>query len=160
MKKGVNFLLILVLLGIWGVAAMRFYGNFFKNNFDAPISHTSVSKFNIQKKDTFNLLPLQRDPFFNKLLFEEGKKNNKLPRKSKSPVNKKPVALVKNFPIVEYFGYIKSGASEMYLISINGKIQRLKLNESFEGMKLVKTYKDSVQVSFSGMKKNLSKRKI
>jgi hypothetical protein len=59
-----------------------------------------------------------------------------------------PVAI----PSVQYYGYIKSTAStsELFMLRINGKLHKIKLNQEAENFKITESKKDSIKLLYNG----------
>ena len=116
----------------------------------------------IKSKDTFELKPLSRDPFLGKTYSEKTQVTrttfkrtivNQPVSKALKPISKQP------FPAVNYYGYIKNetGGSELVLLKMNGQLLKLKNNETKEGLKVIKIFKDSIKVSYNGEVKVVKK---
>ncbi|MCO6173445.1 hypothetical protein NHF50_00145 [Flavobacterium sp. NRK F10] len=151
-KKHINIVLIAVVVALWGTVLYKYVNRFFANNdiaytpeeFSAPVI-TQI------KKDTFNLQPLIRDPFLGKILTK--KEDHPSPRnivQSSIPKRSVEPKVTKPFPIVKYFGYIKSQdkSEELILLKINNRLERVRLNSDIEGLLVKEIYKDSVIVSY------------
>lgn len=154
MKKKINVFLIIAVASLWGIVAYRAVSTYFLNDKNESVSFDGYSKkqFKLIEKDTFDLLAVKRDPFLNKNISE--KKEIKMEVSTALPVKKKlGIAKRENFeipfPQVYYYGYIKSEQKkeEMVILKINDQMKRLRKNETFLDLKIVKVYKDSIQLS-------------
>ncbi len=161
-KKRINAVLIIIVLGVWGVLIVKILNNYFSSNpvaeySEAALMNTTPINYEI-KKDTFKLEPFQRDPFLNKFK----KKNQSL----KKPVISKRASISKKKEIIswpqsiEYYGFIKGGKSkdERALLRINGVLHRLKCNEEIDEIKIVSISKESILLSIGTDQKSFSKK--
>ena len=161
-KKKINIVLLLVLLGIWGIIIYRFASGYFIKNENLYSSklNNHYSKMKITHKDTFELVNPKRDPF---LEIEYKEKNTVIVAK---PFNKSYTSVEKkqplkiNTPIIHYFGYIftENNQSSALLKINNGKV-KLALNQEHDGVKLVSIYRDSIKVIFNKQTKVIYKQK-
>lgn len=140
---------------LWGTVIYRYVNNLLikkelparSNTFVA----TDISK-KIIVKDTFTLPEITRDPFLNTITTAVYKKP--IARKPYSPVKvvpkKEPILVA--IPSVQYYGYIKSTAStsELFMLRIDGKLHKLKLNQEVENFKITESKKDSVKLLYNG----------
>lgn len=161
-NKQINIMLIVIVLALWGTVLYKYVNRFF---FDEEIVYQQ-SEFSIPitkiEKDTFELQPLNRDPFLGKVVLKKevkqiNKKNIIKPviKKVKEPI------IIKPFPIVQYFGYIKSQENnqKLILLKINNRLKRVRLNDNVDGLIVKQIYKDSVVVSFNKIQKSILKTK-
>jgi len=154
MKKKINILLIVAVLLLWGSVIYKSLSNYlFADKSLSVVSEIHAGKqFKIIEKDTFRLEILKRDPFLNKSF---ASKKDKIIGKSyvaKKAIEKKhiPVKETKvSFPSVSYYGYIKSKEKkdELIIVKINNQLKKLRINETFEGLKIKKIFKDSIYIS-------------
>ena len=156
MKKKINIILLIAVLGLWGAVIYKYVSHYFSKN-EIVFAKNEDYQINSNKpiaKDTFELNKIPRDPFLNasfgeKKIYRE--KSNKQIIK-KSPINEKPKnVVVASFPRVQYYGYIKSKEStkELLLVSVDGKLLKLKINEDKSGFKIIKFTNDSINVYFN-----------
>lgn len=165
MRKKVNMLLIVFVLGLWGTLGYRSVKLFFYE--PEQLVDTSVivasTQFKKLEKDTFELQQLARDPFlgtYSKQKSERTYLGNSV--KIQNKVSKLKTVAKKPFPSVLYFGYIeKNGVDqkELVLLKVNGKFLRLRINQSFEGLKIKKVSKDYIELSFNDTIQNIKKSK-
>lgn len=153
MKKKINILLIVVVLGLWGTAIYRYLRGFFlssevsKNATEREF--TDINDFLI-KRDTFILRPVEHDPFFDRMITAQESVKPLRPYKPVTYSKKEQIV----WPVIEYFGYIKPQSNkELILLKINNKLFRLRIFEQKDGVKVNKIYKDSVQLIFNNEKK-------
>ncbi|WP_281635431.1 hypothetical protein [Flavobacterium marginilacus] len=157
-KKKINVILILIVLGLWGTIGYRALNRlFFKNEagFGKPNQKINVT-INQINKDTFELEKISRDPFLNKQ-YQSDIVLIKKPISTYSSVKKVIVPKIPkimsniNWPTLVYYGYIgsKEKNEELILLKIDSKLCKLKLNEPINGLIIKKKYKDSIQVFFN-----------
>lgn len=124
----------------------------------AQVSNYENNTLSIIEKDTFELQPLTKDPFLNKV-FTKTIAQPKVARVTpKAKVEVKPNEIVA-FPKVQYFGYIKSEdkKDKLILLKINNRLERVRLNSTVDGLVVKKIYKDSVIVSFNKVTRSFIK---
>lgn len=162
-KKQINIALIIIVLALWGTVLYKYVNRFFGND---EIINFNEQQFLIPiatiEKDTFELKTLARDPFLGKTLVK--KESSTIIKKTIiRPVLKKipePIP-TKPFPIVQYYGYIKSQDKnqKLILLKVNDQLKRVRLNDNIDGLIVKQIYKDSVKVSFGKIEKSISKLK-
>lgn len=163
MKKKINIVLLVLVLTLWGTVIYRYVSQYFSKDelLSSSQSNSNFSNLNIKSKDTFELVPLHRDPFLNKEYYTESKpKPISLPYKPATSKAKPSIQITANktFPAVNYLGYIKPEKGvELVLIKVNGTLLKLKNNESKEGIKVLQIFKDSIKVSYEGEAKIIRK---
>lgn len=163
MKKRINIILLTLVLGLWGTVIYKYVSQYFtkKDSFINNQNEVSINSSKIKEKDTFSLNPLNRDPFLNKSYYSENKpvvykKTISTPKTNVKPIiNNIPKA---PFPNINYLGYIKSKEKkyELALLKINGKFQRLKINQELDNLKLLSITKDSVRIKYFNDEKSFS----
>ena len=155
MKKKINILLIIAVLLLWGSVIYKSLNNYFfaDKSLSAASKNYTANQFKIIEKDTFRLENLTRDPFLNKSsVIKKNKpigKSNVAPKKATEKKSIPVTAATATFPSVSYYGYIKSKEKkdELIIIKINNKLQKVRINETFEGLKIKKIFKDSIYIS-------------
>jgi hypothetical protein len=159
-KKKINIVLILAVLGLWGTVAYKAVSQYFFSEEVKTAAIASDYNFKARKieRDTFALEKINRDPFLNKALLRAESNYTVVPRAAVSGTKRTmPVKVVddkpkvaKYWPIVSYYGYIKSGdKNELVMLKIGNKIHRLHKGQEVEGLMLNKVFKDSVEVRFN-----------
>lgn len=156
MKKRINIILILAVIGLWGTVIYRAVNQYLFSKKNIEITPSRVHFYSkLMTKDTFLLEVIPRDPFLNKKNYSAipiQKKiflNNPVIKKSIQILNKREASI---WPVVLYYGYIK-GKREIALLNINKKLSRLGINEQKDGLIVRKIYKDSVEVNYNKEKK-------
>lgn len=161
-KKHINIVLILLVVFLWGTVLYKYVSRFFGDEeivYDQPGFSLPIAKI---EKDTFQLLPLERDPFLGKIIVKD--KNQHIRKESlhKSTVKKVVEPKINMpFPIVQYFGYIKSKdkSQKLILLKVNNRLKKVRLNDEVNGLVIKQIYKDSVVVLFNKVEKSIFKVK-
>jgi hypothetical protein len=161
-KKATNIILICVVVGLWATIGYRFINNLKHESEKIQENYAATSLIIPESRDTFDLRPLRRDPFLNKLNYPKSDRISYLPKR-KLRISKvkaeKPLVVVHNWPIIEYYGYIKSGSNkELALLKINGKLQRTHIGEINNSIYVKKIYKDSITLVFNKSVKTILKK--
>lgn len=164
MKKNINIVLILVVLGLWGTVGYKTINQYFfpKNQIDVTSATYSGNTIKIAEKDTFELKPIARDPFLSRSLVVTEKPKTIVVRtvRPSQPTLPKEPKYTAPFPTINYYGYIKSTdkKNELVLLKINSKLNKVRLNDNIEGLIVKKIFKDSIQVSYNGEIKSFRKK--
>jgi hypothetical protein len=155
-KKRINIVLLLLVLGLWGTVGYKTISQYFmpKKVIVNDQNFNNNIKINEIKKDTFELALINRDPFLNK--------QNTTPVVAKPPVaaivrpkiitppiiKEKPVVI---WPLISYYGYIKSKEKiqELIMVKIDNRLYKLRKNDEVQGVVIKKVYHDSVEVYFN-----------
>lgn len=161
-KKHINIILILAVISLWGTVLYKYVNRFFGDEvivYNQPEFSLPIAKI---EKDTFQLLPLERDPFLGKIIVQ--KENQPIRNKTLNKFSVKKVEepiLNKPYPIVQYFGYIKSQdkSQKLILLKVNNRLERVRLNDNIDGLEIKEINKDSVVVSFNKIQKSIHKIK-
>ncbi len=145
-NKKLTYILLPVVIGIW---AYLFYSFFLKlkgSDDNIVFKKDFIPSLTLEKLavDTFSIEPNYRDPFLDKSA--EVQKTVKT-----TPAN---VIVTKNtgmgWPKLVYSGIIKNqtGNKQLALIQINGKQNRIQLNQIIDGVSITKITRDSILVKF------------
>lgn len=147
-KKGINGLLIVVVLIIWGLIFYRLFNSFFAEPSENIPTQTNQKKIiaEIERKD-FILRADYRDPFLGKM-FKEAVK----PKMQNIAIPKKVVKEEKPVTEIKFLGMIKNKTSNkgIALVSINGEDKMAAEGEERVGVKFIKITSDSVRVICQG----------
>lgn len=154
-KKKINIVLIIIVLGLWFTVLFKYVNRFFysnETNFSTKVA-INTKLINKIRKDTFELKPLGNDPFLNKTYNKPVVRTRILASYVPKPkVNPQPVKVktVTPFPIVKYFGFIKSSEKkeELILLKVNNNLHKTRLNGNCDGVIVKKIFRDSIQVVF------------
>ena len=155
MKKKVNIILLIAVLGLWGTVIYKYVSHFFLKN-DIIITKAENYKIDAGKrieKDTFQLAQIPRDPFLNNSIEEKksppARANTEVKR---APIIEKPKkVIISTFPKVKYYGYIKSkdSSKELLLVNVDGKVLKMNINEDKGGFKIIQFTKDSIKATYN-----------
>ena len=164
MKKRINIILLILVLGLWGTVIYKYLSQYFTKTeqFNSKKYTPYNSNSKIASKDTFTLKPLKRDPFLNKISIKTIplKTTNAIPNKKTIPKKIEPV-VEKPFPAITYLGYIKSTAqkNELLLLKINGKLEKYHNNETKNEIKIQKTVNDTLLATYQKTTKKIPLKK-
>lgn len=170
MKKRINIVLIMVVLGLWGTVGYKAINNYFFSEKLAikTINFNSVLNAAQINKDTFHMESVMRDPFLNKqervhnpvsVTRMSHSRPSKIKKNIAAPIVKSRQEYI-NWPSISYYGYIKSKVNneELILVKINEMMYKLRINEQVEGVTLMKVYKDSIEFNFNSTRKIIRKK--
>jgi type II secretory pathway component PulC len=147
-NKKATYLLMPIVIGIWIYVFYVLVGNKDKGNNNTL--HFSNGVQNKRKKqmlvDSFSINANYRDPFLDVLTATD--RTEKSTSFKAQPVKAQPVV---GWPKIAYLGIIKNqtGNKQLTLIQIDGKQNRMQLNQQVNGLTLIKITKDSIQVKFN-----------
>lgn len=151
-KNNKTYLLLAVVLGVWGVIAFKFFGT-------APATHeiaavTSDQIFvpkQIKERETFAIAVNYRDPFLGTVQAPKRKA-----KKSTAKAVKKKVVPTKS---IKYTGFItdKSTQQKIFFVTVDGQQQMMSVNDTFQEVKLVRGTKSSIRVTYNGSIQNIAR---
>ena len=156
-----QYLLIIVVLLIWGRVILKLFKNFkSKDTIEVAQVQMSDDMDDYKSSDTFHISANYPDPFLS-----EGLRVTKSPEvnASAAPLNTKPKPIVEIKPIVwpaiAYKGIIRSlkTGKELILIYINDRGFKMSPGSKQGDLILEKVYKDSILVKFNDLKKTIKK---
>ncbi len=150
-KKGKTYILLTVVLGIWGAIGYQIFSKLSPDNSPMVATNSDISFTPKQtiEKDTFSINAEHRDPFLGK------------PYQLKQVSNRKKRVLKKKdpivFPAITYRGVIskQNSAQNIYIIDIRGTQQLFKIGKTIHEVKLLKGNKKSITISFKGERKTI-----
>lgn len=149
-KKNFKYLLGAVII-IWGIISYQIFKMLTPDTLDndIPIKKTkTIAKIN--KKDTFIILPIERDPFLGKLY----KKSISTKPNKKTIVKKETI-----WPSIRYLGIVADNSTtsdKIHIIEINGQQYLAKQKDTIRGIKLIKTFNDKISLLYKGDSKIFS----
>ncbi|SEK30231.1 hypothetical protein SAMN04487910_0200 [Aquimarina amphilecti] len=147
-KKKVNKILIIAVSLIWGVVLYKFAAPYFLTNDIVVTADTLVSppKLILRKKDTFDLNIPHRDPFLGKIKKQKRAKVVTSLRSAKK--NQSSKNMPKNWPRIEYLGFIKSqkSKSKLGLLRIDGILKRVRKGDEVQGIKIKNISQDNISI--------------
>lgn len=167
-KKKINILLIIVVLGLWGSVFYKTLNQYFFSKETVPDNVQSSAKIQLNQinKDTFALQTVSRDPFLNKQTQIPAStsvapvlNNTRVVKKVNNTVYPKPKQIIA-WPSISYHGYIKDSRGELVIIKINQKIFRLRKDALVEGIVIKKISSDSLEIDFNKEKKTIKRFKV
>ncbi|MBZ9731339.1 hypothetical protein LB467_16745 [Salegentibacter sp. JZCK2] len=149
-NKASLYLLLPLVVIIWGIVIYKVVGAFGDETVVMSEAPGVVGKEIIRvKKDTFSLLPIDRDPFLGHYY--------KKPDQSKS----KPVFPVEKveWPEVSYLGLISDTgeSSKVHILQINGRQFLIEKGGTAEEIKIIASGPEKVTLLFRGDRKTFSK---
>lgn len=159
-KKGVNTVLILVVIGLYSVVAYRFFGG---SKAETVIVLEDASQEMVQQvsmtQQSFGLTPLARDPFLAGAYVAPKPKAKGTPNPAPKQTTQIPVQVQKPLVNLKYMGVVKNleNSRTLILVSFNGNSVRMSQGDVHDGYKLEKIYKDSCLMS-SGKEKYMVKK--
>jgi hypothetical protein len=164
MKKKVIYILLPIVLMVWGTIIYRIFNTVNQKNTNVTntiaIANTDFSN----DLDTFSINPFYNDPFLRKkqiaetihtqTAFAKPIKVEELVKKNDSDTDNN-----KQWPSIIYHGRVKNIESQQQfaIIQINGQSVFMKTGDSESDLKLLKITDDSVEVSFKNNKKIIRK---
>jgi len=152
-KQNKTYLLLAVVLGIWGSIGFKFLSAV--NPSTQEIAQVTSDQIfvpkDIKEREVFSIVADYRDPFLGTV---------KAPKKVAKKTSKEPV--VKKAPIptksIQYTGFItdKSSKQKIFFVTIDGQQQMMSLNDTFQEVKLIRGTKSSIRVKYDGRTQNIS----
>ena len=138
-----TYLLIVAVAGIWGTISYKVISGI---NADPPevAVTTPMSGFNpkpIEKKETFSISEVDRDPFLGTL----ERKNKPKEKNTRRPMVSKPV----NVPKIDFAGIVKNGNNQVFVITINGKQHLMRKGQTIDAVKLLSGNSKQIVVRFN-----------
>lgn len=160
-NKKVTTLLIIVVVGIWGVIFFRLVSSM--SGEDDYIGRSDI-RVKINAKDfqeikPYILIAKYRDPFLGRTFHEEGK--GVISQRKNIPIVKKETipAVEIDWSFIKYLGLINNSKinKKVGLISINNDEYMISDGDVIKEVKCIKTYKDSICISYQGKIKCLKR---
>lgn len=149
-KKTTLYLLFPLVVIIWGIVIYKVVGAFGDEKTYKPTSiKISGNEIKRVKKDTFSLLPIDRDPF--------------LGHYYKKPVTTKPTLVSPEtkveWPEISYLGLITDtgNSSEVHILQVNGKQFLIQKSGTAGEIKLIGSKPGQVTLYYRGIRKTFSK---
>ncbi|AXG69208.1 hypothetical protein KORDIASMS9_01428 [Kordia sp. SMS9] len=151
-KKGKTYMLLVVVLGIWGVIGYQIFSKM--NADESPViaanSNVTFSPKQTIEKDTFRIHTKHRDPFLGKPYREKQTSNTT----RKVSIKKDSVV----FPPIVYKGVISKpkSAQNIYIVSIQGTQQLFKTGKTIQDIELLTGTKKSITIRYKGKRKTIA----
>ncbi|UZO80680.1 hypothetical protein NBT05_17275 [Aquimarina sp. ERC-38] len=139
-KKQINTILLITVAIIWLVVIYKFVAPFFTTTTGIITAETLVtpSQIKIKKKDSFQLIIPDRDPFLDKTY----QPIVKVKTGSKKSVKKNKIKTksLKTWPKIQYVGFIKAAknSNKLALVRFDGKLKRVRINQTYDNIKVLK----------------------
>ncbi|QXP72526.1 hypothetical protein H0I31_02160 [Tenacibaculum sp. AHE15PA] len=147
-KQQKTYLLLAGVLAVWGVIGYQIFSQLSPTENILPVKSENlkyVPKLKIEQEKYF-VKANYRDPFLGKLYATKKRKVKKItPQKETIP-----------FPSVTYNGIIEGAQKKSYIITVNGKQEILKINQTFESITLLQANSKEAKIKFKGVIKRIS----
>lgn len=173
-KKQLNYILIALVLAIWGMTVFRYFG---QGEDDIPVLNTSSSGISLDtlpSRDTFSLLNGYRDPFLDQPFITARSQLGQgldmsavsgQTQRSRAKGNTQQLGRVlkrdaRQVPKVSYQGAVqRSGETQAMtgVLLINDKTYIVRPGDSISGVKVMAMHWDYVQVGFADSSWNVRK---
>lgn len=163
-NKNVQYLLLILVLGIWGSIAFQMCDFLEDNTVRIPTTQTlAILSNHSSERDSFTIAINYSDPFLGKQIqnFKTKKKRPIKRSKYQRPVPpSKTAAQPSVMPKIVYQGYAVNGHQiSMVRIAIDKKIYTLKQMTQKKGITVLEMYKDSIIVGWKGERKTIVRSK-
>jgi hypothetical protein len=148
-KQQKTYGLLLAVLLIWGIIGYQIYKRL---NPASPELSTTALNTDFERQQAvatsfYEVHPEYRDPFL-----------GKYPQKKRHKAVKKKIVLPKitaPFPNVMYNGVIEGNESQLYILTINGRQEIVKLGQEIQKIKLISADTKQAIVKFEGVRKTV-----
>lgn len=154
MKKKVNQILIVVVVGLWSVIIYRLISNLLidKNSIKNKSFSSQYSTAKITDKDTFTLPANLSDPFLGNRKFtgtstrkKKSYPKTKVSTKSKGNSRTSKITLNKQISFHGYF-YNSANKTESMVVKVDSKLFTVKIKDIISGVQFLDRKGDSVKV--------------
>lgn len=146
-NKRNTYILLVVVLFIWGAVIYRFF-NFIDNEEATPEDRGMVflpKKQSVKQRKQAVINTRYRDPFLGKLYVDNG-------QTSKKPLRKRvrKVSTAITLPNLVYKGLVTDSGNKknIFMVLINNSVYLLKINETEQGIKIIKGNRKEITVNF------------
>lgn len=150
-KQSKTYILLAVVLGIWGLIGFKFFSavNPASPEILAIVSNKIFVPKQIKERDTFSISANYRDPFLGAIQVVKKKL-----KKRTNTAAKKEVLPTK---LIQYTGFITASNSnqKIFFVSVDGEQQMMSINDTFQEVKLVRGTKNSIGVRYNGKTQNV-----
>lgn len=143
-KKNIYILLPVVLL-IWGMVIYRFFSFSVTEVQDIQIQNDILKPIAVKQRDTFEIDVNYRDPFLGKIYLSESNKTKNVRRKRES---EQQIL----WPQIIYKGIVSDtkNKKKVFMLVINGQTYLMKEKETEQEMTLKSGNKESIVVKYKG----------
>ena len=154
--KRINYILIPVVLSVWGIIFYKIFASLNGSNRVAVINYDRKTGNQVQEDQSFKLMVNYRDPFLGKS-FESP--SNQRPKVSDagSKITPEKKAPESKWPTINFLGTIKKQKETFAIMKIQNKTFTMKKGEEIENVKMLMIMKDSVQIQYQGTTKIIGK---
>jgi len=147
-KQQKTYLLLTAVLIIWGLIGYQIFNQLSpKEEHTEMVVHQKYQPKAIKKVVSYELKNNYRDPFLGKLPASTKAIAQKKPKKEKKKNTKK-----KKFPRVVYNGIVE-GASQLFVITINGNQENYTINQTINDITLIDGNDTEITLSFNDEEK-------
>ena len=154
--KRVNYILIPVVLAVWGIVFYKIFGSLSGSHKVAVINYDDKSSMQEQEDSSFKLIADYRDPFQGES-FETASKQRPRGSDAKSKVTNEEKSPETKWPAINFLGTIKKQKEIFAIMKIHNKTFTMKKGEEIENVKMLMIMKDSVQIQYQGTTKIIGK---
>lgn len=152
-KQNKTYLLVAVVLGIWGIIGFKFFGavNPTTQEMTEIASNEIFVPKQIKERELFTIAANYRDPFLGTVQAPK----RKVKKSSSAVVKKKVVVPTKS---IQYSGFItdKGSKQKIFFVTVDGQQQMMSVNDTFQEVKLVRGTTNSIKVKYNGGTQNIS----
>lgn len=157
-KKKTIYILMPIVILVWGFVFYQLYGYFFSTPSYANTEEKTIINIDEIKKDTFSIVANYRDPFLSQKRMQAA--NNRVVTKTNRSTTKKNTSpTVLKWPSIQYKGMIKNNNSErrVAIVTVDGKEHIVNEGTTLNELKVVKIEKATITVSFQDEQKTINK---
>lgn len=151
-NKNVKYLLPAVLV-IWGLFFFRLFDACSPDSFieNTPVV-TNFTPPKTNPKTTFDLLPIEKDPFLGAMAYKSQKSGVNSPNKNKNTAIP--------WPNISFLGIVSDIKSKkkVFILNINGKQELLHIGDKLDGLKLMNGNEDRVILQFNSSTQEFKKQ--
>lgn len=154
-NKKINYILLPAVVLVWGYVIYQIFHSGQSNDNLITTGEIIQMPTENQKFDTFNIVADYRDPFLGKTIDPNPVVKTAVKAAAKPQTPPQQV----EWPKIAYGGMIKNKKDDKQLaiVQVDGKENILKQGEEMSGIRLIKIYKDSIEIAFAKEKKVVSK---
>jgi hypothetical protein len=156
-KNMLQYLLIIVVLLIWGRVILKLFKNFkWKESVEVTQVQLTDDMSDYKVSDTFHIVGNYPDPFLSEVIHVTKNESSAPKNPISKPLIEKPIT---NWPSISYKGIIKSLSTgkELILIYINDRGYKMSPGNKQGDLILEKVYKDSIIMKMNNFKKTIKK---
>ncbi|WP_299118252.1 hypothetical protein [uncultured Tenacibaculum sp.] len=149
-KQQKTYFLLAGVLAIWGIIGYQIFNQLNTEEITISVNNDNfkyIPKERIEVKK-YNIKGNYRDPFLGKSFFNKKKKVKSLNVKEKKLLP---------FPNVVYNGIIQGSKKKSYIITVNGKQEIIKINQTFQNITLLQANNKEIKVRFNNIIKKIPK---